>query len=64
MIQEKKPAVVVLDVFMRNVDAEGVLARVQSEDFSPRPVFLASSTVDQPAASGADAQQWSGVLLQ
>ena len=48
MIQEKKPAVVVLDVFMRNVDAEGVLARVQSEDFSPRPVFLASSTVDHP----------------
>ncbi|MEG0752595.1 MAG: sporulation transcription factor Spo0A [Angelakisella sp.] len=47
-IHEKKPAVVVLDVFMRNIDAEGVIGRIMAEEFIPKPVFIASSTVDHP----------------
>lgn len=47
-IHEKRPSVVVLDVFMRNIDAEGVIARIMSEEFMPKPVFIASSTVDHP----------------
>lgn len=47
-IHDRKPAVVVLDVFMRNIDAEGVITRIMGEDFLPKPVFIASSTVDHP----------------
>lgn len=47
-IHEKKPLAVVLDVFMRNIDAEGVLSKIMSEDMGVRPVFFASSTVDHP----------------
>lgn len=47
-IHERKPAVVVLDVFMRNIDGEGVIAKIMAEDFLPKPIFVASSTVDHP----------------
>ncbi|MEG1686475.1 MAG: response regulator, partial [Angelakisella sp.] len=47
-IRDKKPAVVVLDAFMRNIDAEGVINKVTGEEITPRPVFIASSTVDLP----------------
>lgn len=47
-IREKKPTVVVLDVFMRNIDAEGVITRVLSDESTNKPVFIASSTVDHP----------------
>ncbi len=40
------PSVVVMDVFMRNIDAEAVMVRAPKED---TPIFITCSTVLQPA---------------
>lgn len=48
LVREHKPSVVVLDVFMRNIDAEGVMGRILSEELPVKPIFIASSTVDHP----------------
>lgn len=48
-LAEKKPAIAILDVFMRNIDAEGVVSRVLSSPGTDKPLFIASSTVDHPS---------------
>lgn len=49
LVHERKPAVVVVDVFMRNIDAEGVISKVLNDAALQKPIFIASSTVDHPA---------------
>ena len=47
-IKAHHPMVVVLDVFMRHIDAEGVITRTMDDENEKNPVFIASSTVDHP----------------
>ncbi len=48
LIREKSPAVVVMDVFMTNIDAMGVLSAVAEDSSIPKPILITSSTVDHP----------------
>ena len=47
-IKDNNPMVVVVDVFMRNIDAEGVITKTMENGNDKKPVFIASSTVDHP----------------
>ncbi len=46
MIAEHSPSVVVMDVFMYNIDAEAVMNRLPQDN---RPVFIVCSTLTHPA---------------
>ncbi len=47
-IHEQHPMAVIVDVFMRNIDAEEVVTQILSEDTGNKPVFFASSSIDHP----------------
>ncbi len=46
MIEEHKPAVVLIDVFMPRLDAIGVMKNVKSGSFGHQPMFMMMSTFD------------------
>ena len=47
-IREHHPIVAVLDVFMPQLDAIGVMNELKKSGFSPMPVFMTQSSFDNP----------------
>lgn len=47
-ITERHPTVVLMDVFMPRVDALGVIKAVREQQITPLPLFMVTSTFDNP----------------
>ena len=47
-IHEQQPVAVIMDVFMKNIDAEGVVTKIFAEESGKKPVFFVSSSIDHP----------------
>ena len=52
IIKERKPSVVLMDVFMANLDAMAVLEEVRRWDQSARPLLFTYSAMDHSFISG------------